>query len=185
MRNFIISVVLCALPTMTFAECDDPLLKKIASSVHPKQEVYHGAYNTDPMSCKKIPNNPEQTIFAEILEKEKVENEDNDSGAYDLSLVIAKNNGEIIGRYHKNDFYNTGNGGTVLDDIKVDTANYRLNADTRAFGIVSNFSGRDGREEEITLYVLKQNKIVPVLSNLTLVSSPTVGFDLSNSSKVF
>lgn len=179
MRNFIISVVLCALPTMTFAECDNLLSKKIASSVHPKQKIYN-----ELTSCKKMPNNPELTIFAEVLEKEPNGSEDASFGYYDLSLVIAKSDsGEIVGRYFKNDFFNMGNGGSTLGEIKVDTANYRLNADNRAFGIVSSFGGRDGASDQITLYVLKQNKIIPVLSNLELSSSPTVGFDLKEQSE--
>lgn len=175
MRNFIIGVVLCALPTMTFAECDNPLSKKIASSVHPKQKIYN-----ELTSCKKIPNNPELTIFASVLEKETGAGEEDLSGSEDLSIVIAKSDsGEVIARYFKKDFYNTGNGGTNFAEIKIDTANYRLNTNTRAFGIVSNFDGRYGVSEEITLYILRDNDIVPVLRNLNLVSSPTNnGFEI-------
>lgn len=169
MRNFIISVVLCAVPMMSFAECDNPVLTKIASSVHPKQKVYEGF-----TSCKKMPNNPELTIFAEVLEKAPNGSEDAGFGYYDLSLVIAKSDsGEIVGRYFKNDFYNMGNGGITLNEIKVDTANYRFNAETRAFGLASQQGGRDGAFEQITLYVLKGNQIIPVLNNLELVSSPS------------
>jgi hypothetical protein len=71
MRNIINNVIatgvvlLCVVPTISFAVCDNPLSKKIAFSVHPKQKIYN-----DLTSCKKIPNNPELTIFTSILEKE-------------------------------------------------------------------------------------------------------------------
>lgn len=182
MRNIINNVIatgvvlLCVVPTISFAMCDNSLSKKIAFSVHPKQKIYN-----DLTSCKKIPNNPELTIFTSILEKEIIPGAEEDlSGSEDLSVIIAKtDSGDVIASYLKKDFYNTGNGGTNFAEIKIDTANYRLNNDTRAFGIVSIFDGRYGVSEQITLYILKENKIVPILKNLNLISSPTNnGFEI-------
>jgi hypothetical protein len=149
--------------TKAIVGCEASILNKIGSSVHPKQKVY-GEF----ASCKKMPNNPELTIVAELLEGA----EDSGFGNYDLSVVVAKSDsGDVVGKYFKEGFFNSGAGGSQFEEIKVDTANYRLNADTRAFGVVSHTGGRDGGYEEITLFVLNGTNINPVLINLGLINS--------------
>ena len=153
--------------TKAIAGCEASILNKIGSSVHPKQKVY-GEF----ASCKKMPNNPELTIVAELLEGA----EDSGFGNYDLSVVVAKSDsGEVVGKSFNEGFFNSGAGGTEFQEIKVDTANYRLNADTRAFGVVTEIGGRDGREEKITLFTINGSNIKPVLNDIILQATPSVG----------
>lgn len=153
--------------TKAIAGCEASILNKIGSSVHPKQKVY-GEF----VSCKKMPNNPELTIVAELLEGA----EDSGFGNYDLSVVVAKSDsGEVVGKYINEGFFNIGAGGTDFGEIKVDTANYKLSADTRAFGVVTQIGGRGGSEQQITLFTLNSSNIKPVLNNIILQATPTAG----------
>jgi hypothetical protein len=162
MKNFTIVLALaCSLPAISFASCDNPILKKVASSTHPKQKTID-----DLESCKKIPNNPELTIFAEIVEK----SESSDYNGSDLSVAIANSNsGEVTANYFKQDFAVVP---ASANDIKVDTANYKINGDTRAFGVsFSEYDGVNGAVERVNLYVLRAKEIIPILDNIIVSSS--------------
>lgn len=142
--------------------CDTSVLKKISTAVHPNQKVYEGF-----SSCKKIPNNPELTIIAELLERSE------DPNTFDLIVVVTKSDsGEVIGKYFEKEHHFAGAGSDMFDTLKVDTANYRLNADTRAFGVMSGhgrFCCRDTfREDNITLFTMKDSEIKPIMGELNL-----------------
>ena len=127
-------------------------------------------------TCKKLPNSPEITVFALLTQEPNL-----DLQAFNLTLVTAKtDSGEIIGKFNSHnpkedvdteDYFFQQGAHSMLDEIRIDTANYRLNDDKRAFGIFSNVDDAgSGNYQTMTLFVQNGQQIDKILSEITLSS---------------
>ncbi|KAE9641031.1 hypothetical protein EJA70_23315 [Pseudomonas sp. PB103] len=94
-----------------------------------------------------------------------------DAGMYDLDLsIVNASNAAPIATYHKPGAYNSD--AIRLDDLRIDTARYRLAPDVRAFGVRSLFghssSALPYEKTDLTLYVREGNALRPVLEGLVV-----------------
>jgi hypothetical protein len=97
-----------------------------------------------------------------------------DAGAFDLDLAILNaSDARPIATYRKPGAYNSD--AVRLEDVRIDTARYRLTPDVRAFGLRSKFahSSRANPYEktDLALYVREGAELRPVLEGLVVAKS--------------
>jgi hypothetical protein len=104
-----------------------------------------------------------------------------DAGAFDLELALLNaSNAKPIATYHKPGAYNSD--AVRLEDVRIDTARYRLTPDVRAFGLRAKFAHSSHaipyEKTDLALYVREGDELRPVLkawwSTRTTVSSPMI-----------
>jgi hypothetical protein len=105
---------------------------------------------------------PNTDLSAWVLIMDRRRN--NDPRVFDLYILITDTAGKILVNNNSNNYYEF-----ALKSGKIDTANYRLNDNTRAFGVritTSNFSRPSGITEEwLSLYVYENNALSTVLKD--------------------
>ena len=97
-----------------------------------------------------------------------------DAGAFDLDLAILNaSDARPIATYRKPGAYNSD--AVRLEDVRIDTARYRLTPDVRAFGLRSKFSHSSHaipyEKTDLALYVREGNELRPVLEGLVVAKS--------------
>lgn len=135
-----------------------------------------GILDTDYSTCKKLPNSPEITVFAFLTGRT-----DDDNNGRDLTVVTAKtDSGDIIGTFKNHtqpddDYFFQHGMRNMLAEIKIDTANYRLNSEKRAFGIVK--VEENDPNQTIDLFIQNGNKIEKVIGDLSISGMAIHKFD--------
>lgn len=99
---------------------------------------------------------------------------DDEAGVFDLDLAIVDaSSAKLIATYHKPGAYNSD--AVRFDDLRIDTARYRLAPETRAFGLRSRFShssqANPYEKTDLALYVREGNALRPVLEGLVIAKS--------------
>lgn len=99
---------------------------------------------------------------------------DDEAGVFDLDLAIVDaSNAKPIATYRKPGAYNSD--AVRFDDLRIDTARYRLAPETRAFGLRSRFShssqANPYEKTDLALYVREGNALRPVLEGLVIAKS--------------
>ncbi|MBK5510788.1 hypothetical protein JFT91_28620 [Pseudomonas sp. TH08] len=94
-----------------------------------------------------------------------------DAGVFDLDLsVVNASNAKPIATYHKPGAFNSD--AIRLDDLRIDTARYRLAPNVRAFGVRSMFGHSSSaipyEKTDLTLYVREGDALRPVLEGLVV-----------------
>lgn len=94
--------------------------------------------------------------------------EDENFFIMDANIVVIDHlTHEIVYRYHKSDAWTSD--AMQLTDITIDTAPYRLNPSTRAFGIRVSYMGSSRvfpfSETVISLFIPKEDRLVKILDN--------------------
>ena len=87
---------------------------------------------------------------------------------FDVYILIVENEtGKITHKFYQEEGWISD--AISLENIKIDTARYRLNNDTRAFGVRCFYTGNSRpnpySSEEISLFILRENTLVQVLNN--------------------
>lgn len=122
----------------------------------------------DLVRTKILPNDNSKTIVCiPVVIKEE------DDGQYILLdahvLIMNTKNGKILQYYKEEEYWQSD--AITLQDIIVDTAPYRLNNNTRAFGIVSGYRGNSApnpySSSKTSLFYPKGKTLVKVLDNFT------------------
>jgi len=99
---------------------------------------------------------------------------DEEAGVFDLDLAIVDaSSAKPIATYRKPGAYNSD--AVRFDDLRIDTARYRLAPETRAFGLRSRFShssqANPYEKTDLALYVREGNALRPVLEGLVIAKS--------------
>lgn len=94
-----------------------------------------------------------------------------DAGAFDLELALLNaSNAKPIATYHKPGAYNSD--AVRLEDVRIDTARYRLTPDIRAFGLRAKFAHSSHavpyEKTDLALYVREGDELRPVLEGLVV-----------------
>jgi hypothetical protein len=99
---------------------------------------------------------------------------DDDAGVFDLDLSIVNvSTYNPIATYRKPGAYNSD--AVRFDDLRIDTARYRLAPEVRAFGLRSKFAHSSHaipyEKTDLALYVREGNELRPVLEGLVVAKS--------------
>ncbi|CAI8900386.1 ABC transporter substrate-binding protein [Pseudomonas sp. IT-347P] len=94
-----------------------------------------------------------------------------DAGVFDLDLsIVNASNYQTIATYRKPGAYNSD--AVRFDDLRIDTARYRLAPQVRAFGLRSMFAHSSHaipyEKTDLALYVREGNELRPVLEGLVV-----------------
>lgn len=128
------------------------------------------------IASKENPNNPNETIFA-IPEIANSDTEDDTYFEFNSHiLIVDSKTGEIKQKY----FESAKIGGwtsdaIILADIKIDTADYTISENKRAFGVRvyyhNNSQPNPYSNETISLYLKTDNSLIKILKNYEVMSS--------------
>ena len=99
---------------------------------------------------------------------------DDDAGVFDLDLsIVNASTYNPIATYRKPGAYNSD--AVRFDDLRIDTARYRLAPEVRAFGLRSKFAHSSHaipyEKTDLALYVREGNELRPVLEGLVVAKS--------------
>lgn len=118
---------------------------------------------------KQMPNDRAKTIVTIPV----MQNEDADGYSYTMDayiLLVSSGSGKVLQKYYEEGYWESD--ALRLEDIGIDTAPYRLNSETRAFGIGTSYTGSSQpnpySEQTISLFVVIGNTLVKVLDKLVL-----------------
>ncbi|KQZ66540.1 MULTISPECIES: hypothetical protein [unclassified Lysobacter] len=124
--------------------------------------------NLGEVACKVWPASPDKTLIAVMLQHQ---NTFDDEGSADLELLVADSMHERIAqRYRENDALQSD--AIRITGLALDTARYRLNESTTAFGVrVNSANGSRANpysSTRLSLYVLDGVTIRPVLRDIEM-----------------
>ncbi|MCX2453809.1 hypothetical protein OQX61_21250 [Pedobacter sp. PLR] len=147
------------------ADFDSLLVKSVIKELRiPMAKIKEEYIRTKPM-----PNDRTKTIVSIPV----MAREDDDDYSFVMDayiLVVESGTGKILQKYHEKGYWESD--AVRLDDIGIDTAPYRLNKDTRAFGITGQHVGHSGpnpyNEQTISLFVISGNSLIKVVDKLLL-----------------
>jgi hypothetical protein len=134
-------------------------------------------------ACKVAPQNKNLTYVALATGSEDKLNDNN--GILDLTLVIINNKTKKIESSYRDKLEQDASLRVQPGTLRIDTANYKLNETTRAFGVdmVSGYipnCGDGGLGAVRTLYIQEGKKIRPILKDLIMSTWMYVAQGLSN-----
>lgn len=146
------------------------VLSVLALSAQAHAACESKAFDGKPLSrCKVWPAVQNQAIA--VKSTYLADSDDEDVGVFDLDLAIVNaSNAKPIATYRKPGAYNSD--AVRFDDLRIDTARYRLAADVRAFGLRSKFVHSSHaipyEKTDLALYVREGNQLRPVLEGLVV-----------------
>lgn len=118
---------------------------------------------------KVMPNDRTKTIVS-IPIMGKVEDDDYSYVMDAYILVVESGTGKILNKYYEEGYWVSD--AVHLDDIGIDTAPYRLNNNTRAFGITNQHGGSSQpnpySDRTISLFVASGDTLIKVVDGLLL-----------------
>jgi len=119
--------------------------------------------------CKVWPAAQNQAIA--VKSTYLADSDDEEVGVFDLDLAIVNaSNAKPIATYRKPGAYNSD--AVRFDDLRIDTARYRLAADVRAFGLRSKFVHSSHaipyEKTDLALYIREGDQLRPVLEGLVV-----------------
>lgn len=122
--------------------------------------------------CKVWPAVQNQAIA--VKSTYLADSDDEEVGVFDLDLAIVNaSNAKPIATYRKPGAYNSD--AVRFDDLRIDTARYRLAANVRAFGLRSKFVHSSHaipyEKTDLALYIREGNQLRPVLEGLVVYKS--------------
>ena len=162
MKSVCLALLLLIAP-LARAGCEDGLLEKLARDF---------GYLTDSpahIACKAWPLDPSKTVIvlahkvpgSEFLKPAT----DDVEGVYDLDVMVqATTSGEILLRTTEKGALTSD--AIALQEIAVDGASYPLAKGVKAFGVRARRSNRHAEIESLSLYAVRDGKIVRVLAPL-------------------
>jgi hypothetical protein len=161
MRKIIVSTLLC-LPLLAHADCKDHL-SAWAQKLHPGRTL-----DTDAAICKISPADPTQTFAVLPIAQPGATD---DEAVYDVDVLVTNSDtGEIIARLFEPSAITSD--AVRLAGIELDTARYQLAAQTRAFGVRTNYEGSSRvnpfSTTTLDLYVMDGHALRRVVTNLTI-----------------
>lgn len=147
---------------------NDVLLSGLLKQLQLKREEIR----EDLFVAKVWPHDPSLSIV--VIPKIAQQEDDNyGNSSYVLDayvLLVDKQTGSIRYRFYEAEAWTSD--ALVLSGIEIDTAPYRLNGSTRAFGIRVSYRGSSQpnpyNQTDLSLFVTKGNILQPVLKNYTI-----------------
>lgn len=127
MKRKIFILIFCFLFTFYFSQInnrEENVLTELKVKVENNDDILY--------SEKKIPNSENYILCLPIIN-----NQDNGLINYDLYIIICNNQGEILKKYVE--LNSISSDAIALTSTEIDTANYLIKEDTRAFGIRLNY----------------------------------------------
>lgn len=154
----ILSVFVLFFPVIGIAQCDD-LIPNLINQLH-------GDRNSDMAVCKIWPADESKTIVVLPLPHNSGEND-----TYDLDvLFVDSQSGEIMSCSWQPSALESD--AIRLTGFTIDTGRYRLNPQTRAFGVRIAYTGSSRAnpysDESLNLYVVQGDKLNKVLDQLSI-----------------
>lgn len=148
------------------AKAADSLL---ISQVLKALQIPMGKTKEEFIRSKPMPNDPGKTIVSIPV----LATEEDDGYSYTMDayfLVVESRTGKILQQYYEEGYWESD--AVRLEDIGIDTAPYRLNPQTRAFGITTQFVGSSGpnpfSQNTMSLFIQQGNTLVKVVDKLVL-----------------
>ena len=150
---------------------DNSLLKLHLNDVNKRHIYTHWGSLDGSSDCKVWPAHPELALIivkVELLPYHKGQQETD----YEFELfVVSVKTGEILNHYIDPDRIYSG--AVRQGDIKLDTAYYKLDDKTIAFGMrineyLASSSFNSGHWENLSLYVLSNNSLKKIVNSLTI-----------------
>lgn len=134
------------------ASCEHPLLSNfIKETNHPEL-----------IQCKTIPNGSGLTVF--FIPSDG----DPDSAELDLDILVVNESGTVVsGVFKPKEFTN------LVTSTNIDTANYKLNDQTRAFGIDYELSNGSDTIVNRDLYIIDGRDVKMVSDDIGISNSKT------------
>ncbi|MBC8985381.1 hypothetical protein H9X96_06300 [Pedobacter sp. N36a] len=118
---------------------------------------------------KAMPNDPGKMIVSIPV----LLSEEDGGSSYTMDayiLVVELRTGKILQQYYEEGYWESD--AIRLEDIGIDTAPYRLNPQTRAFGITTQFAGSSApnpySQNTISLFIQQGNTLIKVVDKLVL-----------------
>lgn len=156
--------------------CDDSQLEAALRAAYPDAPldsrrlgpVGDGMYAARPeVQCKRWPSSSELLLLAVPLQESG--SGDGETRAGDLDVIVAEaGTGAVRARARERGRLDSD--AWYFDGVSLDTARYQLTGSLRAFGTRVRFSGSSrvnpASETVLTLYVLRGNRLEPVLRDL-------------------
>ena len=145
----------------------------LAITTHAQAACTTKSFDGKSMSrCNVWPAFPSQAIS--VKSTYLADSGGDDAGAFDLDLALLNaSNAKPIATYHKPGAYNSD--AVRLDDVRIDTARYRLTPDIRAFGLRAKFAHSSQampyEKTDLALYVREGNELRPVLEGLVVAKN--------------
>lgn len=142
----------------------------LAITTHAQAACTTKSFDGKSMSrCNVWPAFPSQAIS--VKSTYLADSGGDDAGTFDLDLAILNaSNAKPIATYHKPGAYNSD--AVRLDDVRIDTARYRLTPDVRAFGLRAKFVHSSQaipyEKTDLALYVREGDSLRPVLEGLVV-----------------
>ena len=140
---------------------DFVLLDKILEQLN----ISANEYDYELMAQKQLPYMKSHSVF--IIPK-IVDKDEYDGKTFDAYILIVENEtGKITNKFYEKESWISD--AVRLENIEIDTAPYRLNDDTRAFGVRVKYTGSSRANpyasEQISLFIPHEDALVRVLKN--------------------
>lgn len=139
------------------------------SQVLKELQIPIGKTKAEFIRSKPMPNDRSKTIVSIPV----LATEEDGGSSYTMDayfLVVESGTGKILQKYYEEGYWESD--AVRLEDIGIDTAPYRLNPQTRAFGITSQFVGSSApnpfSQNTISLFIQQGNTLVKVVDKLVL-----------------
>lgn len=150
--------------TSVFAQ-DQALLNKVLASLKLKTKDV----NTELVVTKILPYDKQKTVL--VIPKYVTNDPDDSFFIYDAYIVIANNKtGEIVNKYYESEKWTSD--AIVLDELTIDSGLYKLNEQTRAFGVRASFTGSSRvnpySNTTLSLYIPSKNKLSEIANAITV-----------------
>lgn len=164
MRRVTVAALLLALSPLSYADCEHP-----TDAVAKALNHYPGSKTVDWRTfadCKVWPADPTKTLVALVNPQNVPDSDAIQRRHYDLEiLVLGTSDGNVLQSLFQKDALVTD--AMLLLNIRLDTARYVLAPGVVAFGVRAYRSApSDDQMQDISLYVIQENKLKPVLDNL-------------------
>ena len=161
MRKIGLALLLLIVP-QAHAGCEDGLLEKLTRDFG---DLTNSRIH---IACKAWPHDPSKTVIVlahKAPGSESSQSVTDDEGVYDLDVMVqATESGEILLRETEKGALTSD--AIALQDIAIDGASYPLAKGVSGFGVRTRRSNRHAEIESLSLYAVRDGKVVRVLAPL-------------------
>ncbi|WP_239423814.1 hypothetical protein [Snodgrassella communis] len=158
--KYLCMIIFTCISLISYADCEK-IIPTLISKLH--HHYFDSGFKFT--ACKVWPADPTKTIIALALTKD----EDRQAASFDLDvLVVDSRSGEVIARNLKKDAITSD--AITFQSLVIDTARYKLNKQSNAFGVRMNYSGSSHvnplEVQYFNLYHFHHKKLTQTINDL-------------------